>query len=175
MRQKWMGLLAGLAALSSGSMARAEIVEGWEVGLTGDGSTCFAARTMPGDVVVGIHLVPATGEYRLAFASTKWDSLAPRANQRVPIELLFATASGDERIVDDDALIAAVDGGFEAVIGIWRGVEGQGFRRSLSRASTVTLTGLGNEIGTFPLVGAPAALSALDRCAATAKAPGTTQ
>ncbi|MBN8500275.1 MAG: hypothetical protein J0M19_03880 [Sphingomonadales bacterium] len=164
MTRKWLGRIAGLTVALAAAPVHADQLEGWEVGPESGNTGCIAGRELPGGVLVSIRRATTGTEYYMVFSSANWDSLRPRAGQRIPIELLFATRDGDRRIRDEDAFIVATERGEEAVIGVWSGEEGASFRRIVNRARNVTLIGQGTEIGTYPLPRGPAVLAELDRC-----------
>ncbi|HQA18785.1 MAG TPA: hypothetical protein PK680_10430 [Novosphingobium sp.] len=168
----WLGRMLGAAALLSGlpvaagTSAKAGPLAGWEVAPEANGAGCIAGQVLPDGTLTSFRQAKSGTEYYMVFSNPGWDSLRPHANQRIPIELLFGTTKGDQRVHDDDALIIATANGEEGLIAIWSGDEAKAFRRTVNRARNVTLIGQGREIGTYPLTRLPAVLAALDRCVA---------
>lgn len=166
MRKSLFTAALGLAALFASAGAGAKEVDGWDAAPFDAGNGCYVAKFVSDDVMVGFHYLPETREFRVVASSPNWDALATNGDQKGPVELRLVTPAGPRNLSTNEGHILKLNGGHEALAAIWYGDGGVMVRDTLGKASAITISFKGEEIGTYPLSATSRAINALMVCAA---------
>lgn len=156
-------LLVPLAALALAAPAGARTIEGWEV--KPDGDTCSMSSVFEDDVTLALIWSPQDSSLGFLAAGEGWDRLRSLEDERVGLELRFASTAEFNEWHDEGARIVARRGSAkDGVIGYWGSERSSDLGETVASASSVAISVGELDLGAYELDGTGAAYRELMRC-----------